>query len=125
VTWGLSRVPLARVTPPGEEAVFSFAITAPVALGGSDFQWQMVQDGVEWFGDATTPLIVASVPPAEPARCDELRRAISEVDAEIARLTDLLIDDPQVDGPRLLAITRLRTRRAAHVSEAEGLGCAL
>jgi hypothetical protein len=124
-TWGLHRVPLAQVTPPNEEAVFSFAISAPAAFGGSDFQWQMVQDGVEWFGDATTPLIVTSVPPTEPARCDELRRAISEIDAEIARLSDLLIDDPQFDGPRLAAIARLQTRKDAHVSEAESLNCML
>ena len=48
-----------------------------------------------------------------------------EIDAEIERLSDLLIGDTRVDAPRLRAISRLRSRRAAPLSEAQALGCAL
>src|SRR5205085_3902059 len=35
---------------PNEIATFTFTITAPVTPGAYAFQWRMVQDGVEWFG---------------------------------------------------------------------------
>jgi arylsulfatase A-like enzyme len=50
--WGLKRVELSEgdsiVT--GEEKTFTFDITVPDADGIYVFQWQMVQDGEEWFG---------------------------------------------------------------------------
>lgn len=52
--WGVARVelPSAQVLP-GQNAVFSFKILAPDTAGVHDFQWHMVQDGIEWFGDLT------------------------------------------------------------------------
>jgi hypothetical protein len=38
---------------PGQEKTFSFGVKAPSAPGSYSFQWRMVQDGVEWFGDMT------------------------------------------------------------------------
>jgi hypothetical protein len=38
---------------PGAEKTFSFTITAPATPGIYDFQWQMVQEGVKWFGQLT------------------------------------------------------------------------
>lgn len=37
---------------------FTFQITAPMQTGTYDYQWQMVQENVQWFGDATPPIRV-------------------------------------------------------------------
>jgi PKD repeat protein len=66
-TWGLSRVLLApgqTVQPPANNT-FTFTITAPSARGTYAFQWQMVRDGVAWFGDLS-PLIHITVTDALP-----------------------------------------------------------
>jgi PA14 domain-containing protein/purple acid phosphatase-like protein/Ig-like domain-containing protein len=47
---------------PGATATFSFVVTAPSSPGSYNFQWQMVQDGLEWFG-AKTPNIAVQVVP--------------------------------------------------------------
>lgn len=61
--WGVARVelPSAQILP-GQNAVFSFKILAPDTAGIHDFQWHMVQDGIEWFGDLTpnTPISVTA-----------------------------------------------------------------
>lgn len=51
-TWGVNRVELLQgeVIPPGGEKRFDFVICAPPVQGCYDFQWRMVQDGVEWLG---------------------------------------------------------------------------
>jgi hypothetical protein len=38
---------------PGEQVTFNFTATAPSNPGTYDFQWQMLQEDVEWFGDLT------------------------------------------------------------------------
>mgnify|MGYP001029983646 CR=1 FL=1 len=52
-TWGPDRVHLAEGDSivPGEEKTFTFEVIVPDADGIYNFQWQMVQDGEEWFGD--------------------------------------------------------------------------
>lgn len=50
-TWGVARVGLPYSVAPGDEVTFNFTVTAPATLGTYNFQWRMVQDGVEWFGD--------------------------------------------------------------------------
>jgi MIR domain len=52
-TWGLTRVDLPGPVAPGEHAVFSFEVTAPATPGFAPFQWRMLQEGVEWFGEDT------------------------------------------------------------------------
>jgi len=51
--WGSDRVDLAEGDSilPGEEKTFTFEVIVPDADGVYNFQWQMVQDGEEWFGD--------------------------------------------------------------------------
>ena len=60
--WGVGRVELApeEVIRPGESKTFQFAITAPSTPGIYTFQWQLVQDGVTWFG-ALTPAMGITV----------------------------------------------------------------
>jgi hypothetical protein len=57
-TWGPNRVFLASPVPPGQTMVFAFTITAPSSPGTYSFQWQMVEEGVTWFGPATDPVQV-------------------------------------------------------------------
>ncbi|MFI9811695.1 C1 family peptidase [Saccharothrix variisporea] len=56
--WGLGRVELPAPVPPGGIATFTFRVTAPAKIGNAHFQWRMVQDGVEWFGDHTPQTVV-------------------------------------------------------------------
>jgi hypothetical protein len=57
---GDSRVHLAEGASiaPGETAEFDFTITAPLAPGVRNFQWQMVHEGVQWFGEFTPNVVI-------------------------------------------------------------------
>ena len=56
--WGFSRVDLMSSVAPGNQYTFQFTVTAPSTLGSYGFQWKMVQEGVQWFGDITPNLVV-------------------------------------------------------------------
>jgi len=56
ILWtGSTRIYLSptEAIKPGESKTFTFDITAPNTPGAYNFQWRMVQDGVEWFGANT------------------------------------------------------------------------
>ncbi len=57
-TWGISRVELPATTLPGERATFRFTVTAPRQRGNHNFQWKMVEDRIEWFGELTPNLVI-------------------------------------------------------------------
>ncbi len=57
-TWGGARVLLTNDVPPGELYTFAFSIRAPVDLGSYDFQWMMVQEGVERFAEPTPNVVI-------------------------------------------------------------------
>jgi uncharacterized protein affecting Mg2+/Co2+ transport len=60
-TWtGNDRVLLSagESVAPGQSKTFTFNVTAPTAAGTYNFQWQMVQENVAWFGDKTTNVAV-------------------------------------------------------------------
>ncbi len=124
-TWGPGRVDLSGDVAPGRDADFRFTITAPVTPAAIPFQWQMLREGVAWFGDPSDEVSVVAAPPSEPPRCDVLRRTINDLDREIEMIENLLVDDPQVDGPRLTALAELRRRREDATSEGTSLGCLL
>src|SRR2546426_784111 len=67
--WGMARVYLTNDIAPGAEVTFNFTVVAPpgVQCGGRGrngthygFQWRMVQDSVEWFGDPSAATDVRS-----------------------------------------------------------------
>lgn len=62
--WGISRVMLngapTEIVKPGQQKVFSFTVKAPSTPGAYSFQWQMLQEYVEWFG-AKTPNVTVTV----------------------------------------------------------------
>lgn len=59
-TWGIGRVLLpANVSvAPGQTYTFSFTITAPETPGTYNFQWRMLQEQVEWFGEKTPNVVI-------------------------------------------------------------------
>jgi alkylated DNA repair dioxygenase AlkB len=57
-TWGMGRVELPNDVSPGQDVTIAFTVTAPANVGTYNFQWRMVQDGIEWFGDYTTNVAV-------------------------------------------------------------------
>ena len=59
-TWGLNRVPIGGVVGHQDQKEFVFTITAPSTPGYYNFQWRMLQEHVEWFGD-TSPNVVILV----------------------------------------------------------------
>lgn len=69
-TWGLTRVALPFVTiSPGQHAVFRFSVRAPTTAGRYAMQWQLLREGVQWFGDPTSAHAVtvdATSPPVIP-----------------------------------------------------------
>ncbi len=69
-TWGLGRVGLSAgdSVSPGATTTFSFVVTAPSSPGSYNFQWQMVQDGVEWFGAKTPNMAIQVVPRVDQAQ---------------------------------------------------------
>jgi len=68
MTWGLNRVVVPTSVPPGATVTFTFDVFAPAKSGTYNFQWRMVQDGVEWFGPLT-PNVPVSVKPPPCLRC--------------------------------------------------------
>ncbi|HZI48834.1 MAG TPA: S8 family serine peptidase, partial [Pyrinomonadaceae bacterium] len=57
--WGASRAVLTSPVAPGGTAVFTFQVWAPGKAGSYNFQWRMVQEGVEWFGPYTPNLVIS------------------------------------------------------------------
>ncbi|OQX78393.1 MAG: hypothetical protein B6D61_05695 [Bacteroidetes bacterium 4484_249] len=49
--YGVNRLFLPNDVLPGEQVTIEATLTAPSTIGLYYFQWQMVQDGVEWFGE--------------------------------------------------------------------------
>lgn len=56
--WGLNRVQLPASVSPGGQVTFDFYVTAPINGGTYNFQWRMVKEFVEWFGDPTPNILI-------------------------------------------------------------------
>ena len=56
--WGPGRIelPVSQIVP-GQIAVFTFAVKAPATPGAYAFSWQMLQEGLAWFGDTASTTI--------------------------------------------------------------------
>jgi hypothetical protein len=57
-TWGTNRAYLPAAVQPGGTATFTFTVRAPSSNGDYNFQWLMVQEGVQWFGQFTPNFVV-------------------------------------------------------------------
>jgi len=56
--WGISRRDVPGPISPGATATFNFNVTAPAVPGSFHFQWRMLQENVEWFGQSTPDVVV-------------------------------------------------------------------
>ncbi len=66
-TWGLDRVFLAAPVASGGEVIFRFTIVAPSTAGTYDFQWRLLREGADSFGEFTPRIRVTVGVPAPPA----------------------------------------------------------
>ena len=64
--WGVNRGLLSNNVSPNSEVTFNLTLTAPATPGSYNFAWRMVQDGVEWFGDATPGVTINVTSPPNP-----------------------------------------------------------
>ncbi len=73
--WGIGRVDLANTVTPGQTATFNFSATAPQSAGTYPFDWKMVHENVEWFGDTCTKTItVQNVVPPQNLTCSPVNQ---------------------------------------------------
>jgi len=77
--WQPNRVTLPSTSvSPGTDAQFQFTVTAPSTPGTyNNYGWKMLQENVEWFGQACTQAITVTAPP--PAQHQILGRVYLEV----------------------------------------------
>jgi len=74
--WGFNRVALPHSVAMDNEVEFTFQVTAPATTGTYTFQWQVLQEGVTWFGDLSNPVdvLVVKKAPGDPcvdgSECD-------------------------------------------------------
>jgi len=129
ILWGLSRVDVPGVVGRFTDVTFAFTVTAPATPGTYNFQWRMVQDGAEWFGDASENVAV-SVEAPEPPECVSIRADIAAAQDEIAGLRAALEGlDPKnpADRREIREINRqiaaAEQRIAALQQRAAELGC--
>jgi hypothetical protein len=64
--WGMNRAALGATVAPGQERSITWTITAPATPGQYNFQWRVLREGVEWFGE-TTQNVPVQVTPVTPA----------------------------------------------------------
>ena len=65
--WEGARAYLPGDVAPNTDVTFNFTITAPSTPGNYNFRWQMVQEGVQFFGDATTNIPITVLTPSNQA----------------------------------------------------------
>lgn len=63
-TWGPGRILLdtTEQVAPSADKTFRLELRAPTTPGTYTFQWAMVRDGAEWFGDRTPPVSITVTP---------------------------------------------------------------
>jgi hypothetical protein len=89
------------------------------------FCWQLLQEGVRWFGDTSTRVPITVTPVGEPAICAGLRSRIADIDIEVETLESQLLGDNHHDAPINQTITRLGLERERNVSAMRDAGCTL
>ena len=76
-TWLTGRVDVPASIAPGQNATFNFNVTAPSTPGTYNFQWRMLEEGVEWYGGYTPNVSITVTQPVTgsctgPVPCDGL-----------------------------------------------------
>jgi hypothetical protein len=123
-TWGFGRIDVPHPVEPGSEVTFTREIKAPSGFKRYDFQWRMLQETVEWFGEPSLNV------PIEVVDCERIREEYAENRQKISQLQDELNGlDPVADKAERSALQRqidsLRARNADLQKRAQELGCSL
>ena len=73
-TWGFSRVELgdSELIGPSQTKTFTFTVKAPATAGSYNFQWGMLEEFFEWFGDSSPNILISvsssdTTPPTAPS----------------------------------------------------------
>lgn len=66
--WDTSRAYLSSIdsVTTNQQKTFTFNIKAPSTPGNYNFQWKMLQEFIEWFGDYTPNKVITVAPPCVP-----------------------------------------------------------
>jgi hypothetical protein len=100
LNWGPNRLLLPNDVLPGEQVTLSATLTAPSTVGLYYFQWQMVQDGVEWFGEKTeTVNFVVNVELTDSLFSGDEGFSVSSHIVSSSFFTWFTIDDGQQNSP--------------------------
>ncbi|MBA4149926.1 MAG: N-acetylmuramoyl-L-alanine amidase [Verrucomicrobia bacterium] len=62
--WGLSRIAVAGTVDLNQNHTFTFTCTAPTTPASYAFDWQMLEEGVQWFGGTAVATISVTAPPS-------------------------------------------------------------
>ncbi len=84
--WGAKRIELneGETLAPGEYKTFTFDVSVPNTASVYNFQWRMVQEGVNWFGDLSPNRLVNVVTsPKFLDDCDALTNWNSSVSLQL------------------------------------------
>lgn len=65
--WEGGRAYLTSDVPPNTDVTFNFTVAAPSVPGNYNFRWQMLQEGVQFFGDATANVPITVLSPSNQA----------------------------------------------------------
>jgi len=65
--WGVGRASVRTPTSPGQKHRFDFTVIAPSAPGTYNFQWRMLKEGVEWFGEYSQNIVITVTSPTNNA----------------------------------------------------------
>jgi Ig-like domain-containing protein len=92
-TWGFNRVVLevGDSIEPGQSKTFSFQVTAPANPGVYNFQWRMLQESVEWFGEFS-PNVIVTVGTQNITVC-EAARALAGTQTDASGVIQTCIDN--------------------------------
>ena len=76
--WGTGRIVLAPVESiaPGKSKTFTYTFTAPSTTGTYAFQWRMLRENVQWFGQSSTVVNIkvnTPLPPPPTAAANTVR----------------------------------------------------
>ncbi len=70
-TWNSGRVVLPNSVSPGQTVSIPFTATAPTTLGTYNFQWKILREGVEWFGEPSANVQIVAAPPTVTLQVDQ------------------------------------------------------
>jgi hypothetical protein len=131
MSWGINRIdlPLPKADP-DQTISYDFQATAPANAGQYTFAWQMVREGVHWFGTNSTAVPIGVGIPS--TLCDQLHQQHLALAGALTRaeqdLQNVDWSDPvvaRIEAGRLARILReLQRQIIAHEAHQVDSGCA-